>query len=681
MFIVDGLRTPRAAVRGGRGALSEITPLGLLTALTSALQARVALDPVWVQQVVVGCVTQVGDQGGNIAARAVAASGWTGAATAETINRFCASGLAAVNTLAARIHSGEVGLGVAGGVESMSRVPMGSDRLETGGAGLEPIPTGVAADLLAAANCISRAELDDYAAATQRRAQAALDQGRLQRSLVPIGGFDRDDAVRQESSAERLATLPTVFGPSQLSGVMDRATARWPGIGLVPPVHTAGTAPAMADGAGLLVLADQGALDRYGLAPRARIVATASAAVDSVAGPTAAIEAAQVALKSAGLSVADLDLAECHEAFAVTPILFGRDLGLDADRVNCNGGTIALGHPMGACGAILTITLLDELERRGGRYGLVAISGAAAWGPRPSSNWCERDAMKLVRFGEKGHERPGLIDASGQARDLSSVIADLGPDELSPAGLRQLGAVDVDALPAVAAGTRLGVPVSGCRNFYAVGFNYRTHVAEAEQEIPAEPQVFNKATSCLSGPNDPVVIPRGSRRSDWEVELALVIGTGGHNISADDALAHVAGYTIVNDMSERRWQVKRGGQWIKGKSAPTFGPIGPWLVTTDEVPDPQALDLWLALNGTRVQNSNTSEMIFGCAFIVSYLSEFLELLPGDVITTGTPDGIGMSMQPPRFLAPGDRMTLSVAGLGEQSYPVVAHPDDVAPSGA
>ncbi len=187
--------------------------------------------------------------------------------------------------------------------------------------------------------------------------------------------------------------------------------------------------------------------------------------------------------------------------------------------------------------------------------------------------------------------------------------------------------------------------------------------------------MFNKATSCLSGPNDPVVIPRGSRRTDWEVELALVIGTGGHNISETDALAHVAGYTIVNDVSERRWQVKRGGQWVKGKSAPTFGPIGPWLVTADEVPEPQALDLWLDVNGTRVQSSNTKEMIFGCAFIISYLSEFLELLPGDVITTGTPDGIGMSRQPPRFLTAGDTMTLSVAGLGEQSYPVVAHPDD------
>ncbi len=283
--------------------------------------------------------------------------------------------------------------------------------------------------------------------------------------------------------------------------------------------------------------------------------------------------------------------------------------------------------------------------------------------------------MKLVRFGPPGQERPGLLDVNGDVRDLSAVISDLGPAELAPAALDELRALDVAALPMAEAGVRLGMPVTGVRNFYAIGLNYRTHAAETDQEPPAEPQLFNKATSCLSGPNDPIVIPRGSRRTDWEVELAVVIGTGGSDISVADALSHVAGYTIVNDVSERRWQVKRGGQWIKGKSAPTFGPIGPWLVTTDEIADPQALPLWLDLNGERVQDSNTSEMIFSCAFIVSYLSEFLELLPGDVITTGTPDGIGMSRQPPRFLTAGDQLVLSVAGLGEQRYPVVAHPDD------
>ncbi len=380
VFIVNGLRTPRAAVRGGRGALTEVTPTRLLTTLIDALTVRVGLDPDWVDQVVLGCVTQIGDQGGNIAARAVAASGWTGATTAETINRFCASGLAAVNTLAARIGSGEVGLGVAGGVESMSRVLMGSDRPRAADPSLEPVPTGVAADLLAAANGISRDDLDEYAVSTQERARAAVEHGRLQRSIVATGGLDHDDAVRPDSSALRLSKLEPAFASQLLPDVVARARVRWPELGEVAAVHTAATAPAMADGAGLLVLADRPALERTGLAPRARIVATASAAEDSIAGPMAAVHAAQTALAAAGLDATDIDLVECHEAFAVTPILFRRACGFEADRMNVNGGTIALGHPMGACGAILTITLLDELERRGGRYGLVAISGAAGMG-------------------------------------------------------------------------------------------------------------------------------------------------------------------------------------------------------------------------------------------------------------------------------------------------------------
>ena len=286
--------------------------------------------------------------------------------------------------------------------------------------------------------------------------------------------------------------------------------------------------------------------------------------------------------------------------------------------------------------------------------------------------------MKLVRFGHQGHERPGLIDAAGGLRDLSGIVADLGPEQLSARGIELIGAVEPGRLPLVESTQRLGVPVAGTRNFYAIGLNYRTHAAETGQEAPPEPQLFTKATSCLSGPYDPIVIPRGSRRTDWEVELAMVIGTGGSDISASRALDHVAGYTIVNDVSERRWQVKRGGQWVKGKSAPTFGPTGPWLVTPDEVGDPQSLDIWLRLNGELMQQANTSEMIFGCAFLVSYLSEFLELLPGDIITTGTPDGIGMSRQPPRFLTAGDTLTLGVQHLGEQAMQVRRHPDDAGP---
>ncbi len=381
VFVVDGLRTPRAAVRGGRGALSAVAPVELLAGLLRALPAGTGFDPRSVEQFVAGCVTQIGEQGGNIAARSLAAAGWH-ATTAETINRYCASGLAAINTLAARVGAGEVGVGVAGGVESMSRVPMGSDRTDTGDPANEPVPTGVAADLLAAAYGVGRAELDEYAVGTQSRAAAAVGAGYLTGSIVTMPGasLDHDDAVRAGATTARLAQLEPAFGSGHSVEITARARARWPRLGVTEPVHTAGTSPAMADGAAVVVLAGAAALARHGLRPRARIVATASAAVDSVAGPWAAIEAARTALDRAGLTADALDLVECHEAFAVTPILFARELALDTTRLNVNGGTIALGHPMGACGAMLTISLLDELERREGRLGLVAISGAAGMG-------------------------------------------------------------------------------------------------------------------------------------------------------------------------------------------------------------------------------------------------------------------------------------------------------------
>jgi len=387
VLIVDGLRTPRAAVRGGTGVLATVPPTQLLVTLLAALQRRIGFDPNWVEHAVVGCVTQLGEQGGNIACRAVLATGWSSAITAETLNRFCASGLAAVSSLAAGIRGGEVNIGVAGGVESMSRVAMGSDRSPPA-AGLddEPVPTGVAADVLAAANGVTRDELDQYAVTTQSRAALASGNGYLPRSLVTITGpdgsvlIDHDNAIRPGTSRDTLAALAPAFAAAHGPQVLRRARLRWPQLRDAPPVHTAGTSPAMADGAGMLLLASRAAADRHGLAARARIVATASAAVDSVAGPAAAIEAARAALARAGLSSGQLDLVECHEAFAVTPILLARELALPPGRLNVSGGTIALGHPMGACGAILTITLLDELDRRGGRYGLVAVSGAAGMG-------------------------------------------------------------------------------------------------------------------------------------------------------------------------------------------------------------------------------------------------------------------------------------------------------------
>ena len=277
--------------------------------------------------------------------------------------------------------------------------------------------------------------------------------------------------------------------------------------------------------------------------------------------------------------------------------------------------------------------------------------------------------MKLVRFGAKGRERPGLIDAEGRLRDLSGHVAGIGWAELSPAGRRKLAALRPERLPLARGRPRLGVPFTGISKLIGIGLNYREHARESNMPIPAEPVVFMKATTCISGPNDPIVKPRDSIKMDWEVELGIVIGRETRRVSEADALRHVAGYCVVHDVSERHFQLERGGGWDKGKSCDTFGPIGPWLVTADEVRDPQALHLWLEVNGERMQDSSTADMIFGCAQIVSYLSRFMTLLPGDVIATGTPQGVGMGRG--RFLNVGDRIRLGVEGLGEQQQIVVA----------
>ena len=279
--------------------------------------------------------------------------------------------------------------------------------------------------------------------------------------------------------------------------------------------------------------------------------------------------------------------------------------------------------------------------------------------------------MKLVRYGKLGKEKPGLIDAQGQLRDLSAVIPDLGPAQLGDAALARLKRLQPDKLPLVKGKPRLGSPLHGVGKFIAIGLNYADHAAEAGMPLPAEPVVFMKATSCIQGANDPVMLPKGSLKTDWEVELGVVIGTRARYVSQKEALAHVAGYCTVNDLSERAYQLERGGTWDKGKGCDTFGPLGPWLVTRDEVPNPQKLGLWLDVNGQRVQNGSTKTMIFSVAKIVSYLSQFMTLLPGDVITTGTPPGVGMGMKPPLFLKPGDTMALGIEGLGEQHQTVVA----------
>ncbi len=277
--------------------------------------------------------------------------------------------------------------------------------------------------------------------------------------------------------------------------------------------------------------------------------------------------------------------------------------------------------------------------------------------------------MKLVRFGEPGAERPGILDGEGRIRDVSSLVADFAGEALSPASLQRIRNADLATLPIAENSARLGPCVAKPGHFIAIGLNYVDHAHESNMPIPSEPVVFSKAPSSISGPTDDVVMPEGSEKSDWEVEIAMVIGTTAFNVFEADALDHVAGFCICNDVSERSYQIERGGQWIKGKSLPTYGPIGPWLVTRDEIADVQNLGLWLDVNGERRQTGSTSSMIFSLAHIVSYLSRFMRLEPGDIITTGTPPGVGMGMKPPTYLKRGDVMTLGIDGLGDQRQTV------------
>ncbi len=277
--------------------------------------------------------------------------------------------------------------------------------------------------------------------------------------------------------------------------------------------------------------------------------------------------------------------------------------------------------------------------------------------------------MKLVRYGAPGAERPGILDGEGRIRDVSSLVADFSGAALSPASLERIRGADLSTLPVVDDGVRLGSCVAKPGHFIAIGLNYVDHAHESNMPIPSEPVVFSKAPSSISGPTDDVVMPQGSEKSDWEVEIAMVIGTAAFNVSEAQALNHVAGFCICNDVSERSYQIERGGQWVKGKSLPTYGPVGPWLVTRDEIADVQNLGLWLDVNGERRQTGSTSSMIFSLAHIVSYLSRFMRLEPGDIITTGTPPGVGMGMKPPTYLKRGDVMTLGIDGLGEQRQTV------------
>lgn len=279
--------------------------------------------------------------------------------------------------------------------------------------------------------------------------------------------------------------------------------------------------------------------------------------------------------------------------------------------------------------------------------------------------------MKLLRFGAAGQERPGLLDVDGSARDASALVDDYSPETLTPALIERLSRADISALPRVEPGTRLGAPLKRVGHFIAIGLNFAEHAAETGAAIPTEPVVFSKAPSCICGPDDDILLPRGSTRLDWEVELAVVIGKRCDYVEEADALAHVAGFTLCTDVSEREYQKERGGQWIKGKSAPTFGPLGPFIATADEVPDPQALPMFLDVNGERRQTGNTATMIFPVAFLVAYLSRFMVLEPGDVIATGTPPGVGLGMTPPQFLREGDEIRLGIGGLGEQRHKVAA----------
>jgi 2-keto-4-pentenoate hydratase/2-oxohepta-3-ene-1,7-dioic acid hydratase in catechol pathway len=279
--------------------------------------------------------------------------------------------------------------------------------------------------------------------------------------------------------------------------------------------------------------------------------------------------------------------------------------------------------------------------------------------------------MKLLRYGQLGKEKPALLDKSNQARDLSGIIPDLAGEALSPDSLTRLANLNPDTLPIVPGTHRIGPCVGHVGKFICIGLNYSDHAAESGMKPPAEPVVFMKATSAICGPDDNVVIPRNSQKTDWEVELGVVIGTHAKYVTETNALSHVAGYCVINDLSERAFQLEGTGQWTKGKSADTFGPIGPWLVTRDEIPDPQNLNMWLKVNGQRYQSGNTKTMIFPIAHIVSYLSRFMSLHPGDIISTGTPPGVGMGRKPPVFLKPGDKIHLGVQGLGEQNQTVLA----------
>ncbi|MCG8510450.1 MAG: fumarylacetoacetate hydrolase family protein [Rhodospirillales bacterium] len=282
--------------------------------------------------------------------------------------------------------------------------------------------------------------------------------------------------------------------------------------------------------------------------------------------------------------------------------------------------------------------------------------------------------MKLLRYGPQGEEKPGILDDSGRIRDLSNQVSDIEAATLAPERLAALSGIDTASLPAVDGSPRFGVPVAGIGKIIAIGLNYSEHAKESGMELPSEPVMFSKAVTALNGPNDRVVMPKGSKKSDWEVELAVVIGRKAQYVEEAVALDYVAGYAVMNDVSERRFQLEMGGQWVKGKSFDTSAPLGPWLVTRDEVPDPQKLNLWLEVNGERRQSGNTSTMIFGVAHLISYVSRFMTLMPGDVITTGTPPGVGLGHNPPIFLKAGDVMRLGVEGLGEQRQEVVAWED-------
>jgi 2-keto-4-pentenoate hydratase/2-oxohepta-3-ene-1,7-dioic acid hydratase in catechol pathway len=280
--------------------------------------------------------------------------------------------------------------------------------------------------------------------------------------------------------------------------------------------------------------------------------------------------------------------------------------------------------------------------------------------------------MKLLRYGPKGREKPGLLDKDGGIRDLSGVLPDIDKATLGSGEVAKLKKVDPESLPKVPRRPRIGAPIAAVGNFIAIGLNYVDHAKETGAAIPTEPILFNKAPSCLAGPYDDLVLPRDSKKTDWEVELAFVIGKGGSYIDESKALSHVAGYAVCHDVSEREFQLERGGQWTKGKGCPTFGPLGPWLVTPDEVEDVQDLDMFLDVDGKRMQTGNTKTMIFGVAHLVSYISRFMALAPGDVVTTGTPPGVGQGMKPPKFLKPGQTVRLGIAGLGEQEQGVVAY---------